>query len=138
MGAPIAPRGCGCDQVPSNIFRPAFGQGDDMPLSINVGLSRKASKDYQSSGVSINVTAELDQSLLARPEELQEQIAGLYAQAELALDRQATAQPHNADVPPRRSSPSHSNGRGRNRSTGPVANGNGNGHGNGGGMTESQ
>ena len=31
-----------------------------MPLSINVGLSRKASRDYQSTGVSINVTAELD------------------------------------------------------------------------------
>jgi hypothetical protein len=29
-----------------------------MPSSINVGLSRKASKDYQSTGVSINVTAE--------------------------------------------------------------------------------
>ena len=27
-----------------------------MPLSINVGLSRKASKDYQSTGISINVT----------------------------------------------------------------------------------
>jgi hypothetical protein len=37
-----------------------------MPLSINVGLSRKA-KDYQSTGVSINVTTELHQSLLARP-----------------------------------------------------------------------
>ena len=39
-------------------------------LSVNVSLSRKASKDYQSTGVSINVTAELDQSLLARPEQL--------------------------------------------------------------------
>ena len=38
-----------------------------MPLSINVGLSRKASKDYQSTGVSINVTTELHQSLLDRP-----------------------------------------------------------------------
>ncbi len=61
-----------------------------MPLSINVGLSRKASKDYQSTGVSINVTAELDQSLLARPDELQQQIGDLYAQAEQALDRQST------------------------------------------------
>ena len=43
-----------------------------MPLSINVGLSRKASRDYQSTGVSINVTAELDQSLLAKPDELQQ------------------------------------------------------------------
>lgn len=60
-----------------------------MPLSINVGLSRKASKDYQSQGVSINVTAELDQSLLAKPDQLQQQIEGLYQQAEAALDRRA-------------------------------------------------
>ena len=59
-----------------------------MPLTINVGLSRKASKDYQSSGVSINVTAELDQSLLARPRELQAEIGRLYAQAEEGLARQ--------------------------------------------------
>lgn len=64
-----------------------------MPLSINVGLSRKASRDYQSTGYSINVTAELDQSLLARPEELQQQIAGLYQQAESALQRQAGSSP---------------------------------------------
>jgi hypothetical protein len=38
-----------------------------MPLTISVGLSRKASENYQSTGVSINITAELDQSLLARP-----------------------------------------------------------------------
>ena len=43
-----------------------------MPLSINVGLSRKASKNYQSTGVSINIVAELDAALLARPEELQQ------------------------------------------------------------------
>src|SRR5207249_6709513 len=63
-------------------LRPYEGKGDRMPLSINVGLSRKASKDYQSTGVSINVTAELDQTLLARPEELQQQIASLYTQCE--------------------------------------------------------
>jgi hypothetical protein len=62
-----------------------------MPLSINVGLSRKASKDYQSTGVSINVTAELDQSLLARPDDLQKQIGDLYAHARHALETQAGA-----------------------------------------------
>ena len=62
-----------------------------MPLSVNVGLSRKASKDYQSTGVSINVTAELDQSLLAKPVELQRQIHGLYDQARQALDTQTQA-----------------------------------------------
>ncbi len=59
-----------------------------MPLSINVGLSRKASRNYQSSGVSINVTAELDQALLGRPAELQQKIGALYAQAQAALDQQ--------------------------------------------------
>lgn len=65
-----------------------------MPLSINVGLSRKASRDYQSQGHSINVTAELDQSLLARPGELQAQIADLYHQAQVALDRAAAEPAH--------------------------------------------
>ena len=99
-----------------------------MPLSINVGLSRKASRDYQSTGVSINVTAELDQSLLARPDELQEQVANLYAQAEQALDRRANP----ADSPSHRPYGARSNG---------YRNGNGNrsrSNGNGGGMTQSQ
>jgi hypothetical protein len=60
-----------------------------MPLTVNVGLSRKASENYQSTGVSINVSAELDQSLLARPIELQQAIDQLYGQAQTALDRQA-------------------------------------------------
>jgi hypothetical protein len=81
-----------------------------MPLSINVGLSRKASKDYQSTGVSINVTAELDQSLLARPDELQRQIGDLYSQAQSALDHQADAL---GDPQPRRNGRNF-NGRDRN------------------------
>jgi N-acyl-D-aspartate/D-glutamate deacylase len=99
-----------------------------MPLSINVGLSRKASRDYQSTGVSINVTAELDQSLLAKPDELQAQVANLYAQAESALEQQAVGMSQSAQTS--RSSydrqPPRNNG-GHNR-----------GNGNGGGMTGSQ
>ena len=49
-----------------------------MPLTINVGLSRKASENFQSTGTSINITAELDQSLLARPDQLQQEIDRLY------------------------------------------------------------
>ena len=71
-----------------------------MPLSVNVGLSKKASRDYQSTGVSINVTAELDSALLARPDELQSQIDGLYAQAETAIARQVQAYA-GASTPPR-------------------------------------
>jgi len=62
-------------------------------LKINVGLNKKASKDYQSTGLSINLEAELDSSLLARPAELQAQIDGLYAQAQDALERQAAGAP---------------------------------------------
>jgi len=35
-----------------------------MPLVINVGLSRKASKYYRSAGTSINISTELDHALL--------------------------------------------------------------------------
>ena len=62
-----------------------------MPLTVNVGISRKASANYQSQGLSINLTAELDQSLLADPPRLQLEIDRIYAQAEQALDRQGQA-----------------------------------------------
>ncbi|MEI7835660.1 MAG: hypothetical protein WCK05_04520 [Planctomycetota bacterium] len=70
-----------------------------MPFIVNVGLSRKASANYQSTGTSINLTAELDQGLLARPEELQRQVQELYKHAEAALARQAgDQQPPTAPV----------------------------------------
>lgn len=59
-----------------------------MPLTINVGLSRKTSENYNSQGASISLTAELDQSLLARPDDLQGAVDELYEQAEYALVRQ--------------------------------------------------
>ena len=106
-----------------------------MPLSINVGLSRKASRDYQSTGVSINVTAELDQSLLGRPQDLQQQIGDLYAQARQALEQQAGSaarpQPPQSRSQPGRSNGSHDRAGARN-------NGNGNGNDHGGAMTRSQ
>jgi hypothetical protein len=90
-----------------------------MPLSINVGLSRKASKDYQSTGVSINIVAEIDQSLLAKPDELQKQIDGLYQQAQNALDRHVGA-PEPTRQPPREQRETSNNG-----GNGRAANGNG-------------
>jgi hypothetical protein len=107
-------------------------KGDEMPLSVNVGLSRKASRDYQSAGYSINVTAELDQSLLAKPEQLQQQIADLYAQAEAALDRQA------GEIPSPAASTVRANGRSATNGTNGHHQTNGNGHRNGDGMTASQ
>ncbi len=109
-----------------------------MPLSVNVGLSRKASKDYQSTGYSINVVAELDSTLLAKPDELQRQVDDLFAQAQSALDRQAgVAQPSL-----QRATRGAGGYNGRPSGNGRYSrNGNGNGHpanGNGGTMTESQ
>ena len=99
-----------------------------MPLTINVGLNRKASKDYQSTGASINLTAELDQSLLTRPNELQGAVSELYEQAELALDRQVGGGPREA--PPRRTSQRQNGSNGHGRSNGQAQNGRG--------MTQSQ
>ena len=93
-----------------------------MPLTINVGLSRKASKDYQSSGTSINLTAELDQSLLARPDDLQRQIGDLYQQAEHAMIRQAS-QPAPASASSQANAASGGNGNGRNGGNGNGGNG---------------
>jgi len=90
-----------------------------MPLLINVGLNRKASKDFQSVGVSLNLTAELDQGLLSDPPRLQSEIDRIYGQAEEALERQISAmgteakqdaQPvHHAAPQPIRSLPSPQN-----------------------------
>ena len=88
-----------------------------MPLTINVGLSRKASKDFQSTGTSINLCAELDQSLLTRPNELQAAVDELYQLAEASLDRQANSAA--TELPRARDSNSHTprvNGNGRNQS----------------------
>jgi hypothetical protein len=75
-----------------------------MPLSVSVGLSRKALRDYQSAGFSINLTAELDASVLGRPDEFQRQVADLYARAEAALDRQSASKSF-PPPPPGRSAP---------------------------------
>ena len=107
-----------------------------MPLTINVGLSRKASKDYQSAGTSINITAELDQSLLARPDDLQRQIGDLYQQAEHAMIRKAS-QPAPASGQSQAAATPGDNGNGRNGGNGSGGNGQG-GNGRVAPMTQSQ
>ena len=62
-----------------------------MPLVVNVGLNRKASRDYQSAGLSINLSAELDSGLINDPARLQAEVAKVYAQAQAALDSQVQA-----------------------------------------------
>ncbi|HET6250892.1 MAG TPA: hypothetical protein VFE47_24600 [Tepidisphaeraceae bacterium] len=116
-----------------------------MPLSINVGLSRKASRDYQSTGVSINVTAELNQSLLANPDALQAQVADLYAQAQSALEQQASVMnqpktPLRQDYQQRPAPRSNGNNANGNGAYGDNRQGGGerNGYGKGSSMTDNQ
>ena len=59
-----------------------------MPLVVNVGLNRKASRDFQSFGCSINLSAELDSGLINDPARLQAEVAKVYAQAQAALESQ--------------------------------------------------
>jgi hypothetical protein len=59
-----------------------------MPLVVNVGLNRKASRDFQSFGCSINLSAELDSGLINDPSRLQAEVAKVYAQAQTALESQ--------------------------------------------------
>ena len=104
-----------------------------MPIVINVGLSRKTSENYNSQGVSINLTAELDQSLLARPDELQGAVSELYEQAESALDRQAAGV---AQEPARQriTHTNHNGSNGNGQTNGRASNGRSSGR----GMTQSQ
>ena len=99
-----------------------------MPITINVGLSRKESANYNSQGASINLTAELDQALLARPDELQGAVSELYEQAEAALDRQANV--GSQQPPPRRTQQRQNGANGHGRGNGQAQNGRG--------MTQSQ
>jgi hypothetical protein len=71
-----------------------------MPLTLNVGLSRKTSENYNSEGASINLTAELDQTLLNRPDELQDRVTALYREAETALERQQKPGVSESPAPP--------------------------------------
>lgn len=56
-------------------------------LRVNVGLSRKLSRDYNSTGFSINLDGELT-APISDPEAVIEQVKELYDLAEEALDRQ--------------------------------------------------
>ncbi len=56
-------------------------------LRVNVGLSRKVSKDYNSTGYSINLEGEVT-APVSDPEAVVEQVKEFFDLAEEALDRQ--------------------------------------------------
>ena len=60
-----------------------------MPMQITISRNRKTSANYNSEGYGVSFTVELDQSLLTKPQELQDRIAYLYREADAALEQQA-------------------------------------------------
>ena len=81
-------------------------------LRVNVGLSRKLSKDYNSTGFTINIDGEI----LAPPndpEAVMEQVKELFDLAEEALDQQIDRAQSDTAIASRDAEPaSHANGRG--------------------------
>ena len=67
-----------------------------MALTVEVGLSRKVARNFASDGVSVNLRAEMDQSLLSREGEFLKQIASLYDKAQAALDRKLGVEPQDS------------------------------------------
>ncbi len=86
-----------------------------MPMTVNVGLSRKRSANYNSDGVTISLSAELDQSLLTQPSRLQGEVAKLYTQARAAIERESCGE---EPAPTGGRFASHSNGDARSGSGG--------------------
>jgi hypothetical protein len=89
-------------------------------LKANVGLSRKLSKDYNSTGFSLNLDGEIN-ATLDDPEAVIERIRELYNVAEEALQRQIDEHQNISAVAAREADPQSEPSHGR-------SNGSGNGH----------
>jgi hypothetical protein len=65
-----------------------------MPLKLNVGLSRKVGEpNFGSRGAAVNLELELDSTLVAEPERLQERIRELFGLAKASIDEELHAEP---------------------------------------------
>src|SRR5262245_7623485 len=67
-----------------------------MPLTLNVGLSRKIGEaNYGSRGASVNVETELDSGVVQEPDKLKERIRQLFGLARSSLDEELNGKPAN-------------------------------------------
>ena len=108
-----------------------------MPMKLNVGLSRKVGEpNYGSRGATVNLELELDSTLVAEPERLQERIRELFGLAKASIEEELHIEPaqpavnvqHSAGQAATTPRQQHANGRnGASRSTtnGYRSNGNG-------------
>ncbi len=108
-----------------------------MPMKLSVGLNRKVGQPgYSSIGASVNLELELDSTLVAEPERLQERIRELFGLAKASIDEELQTEPtqpasnvqHSTGQAATNTRQSHATGRnGASRSTtnGYRSNGNG-------------
>lgn len=108
-----------------------------MPMKLNVGLSRKVGEaNYGSRGATVNLELELDSTLVAEPERLQERIRELFGLAKASIDEELHVEPTqpaaNAQrstsqpaTPPRQPHANGRNGASRSTTNGYRSNGNG-------------
>ena len=91
-------------------------------LKANVGLSRKLSENYQSTGFSLNLEGEINASL-DDPESVIERVRELYDLADEALQRQIEAHQSDSAIASRDADPQPVNNGHSNRRPAPEANG---------------
>ena len=91
-------------------------------LKVNVGLSRKLSKDYNSTGFSINVDGEV-MAPVSDAEAVIEQVKQLFDLAEEALDQQIERSSGDSEIASRDTEPPLSNPVPRNGRSKPAADG---------------
>lgn len=63
-----------------------------MPITLNVGLSRKVSKDYNSNGYSINLNVELPADAVSDPSTIANSAENLFQLCDQLLEQQITGQ----------------------------------------------
>jgi hypothetical protein len=62
-----------------------------MPMTLTLSLSKKLTENFNSTGLSVTIGAEVDHSLLAEPAALQGRIDRLFAECDLAIERKLAA-----------------------------------------------
>ncbi len=71
-----------------------------MPLKLNVGLSRKVGEpNYGSRGATVNLEHEVDSTLAAEPDRLQERIRELFLLAKASVDEELRGRPSSSNAP---------------------------------------
>ena len=98
-------------------------------LKVNVGLSRKLSRDYNSTGFSLNLEGEICVGL-DDPEAMIEKVKEFYDLAEEALNQQIERYEGESAIGSRDGQPAHCNNRHANDSAAKEPANNGNGHSN--------